>query len=183
MINEKIFDTLLYAATDKEINSNEFRVLFLISTRENLTHSFFKKIGILKHSNTISETFSKLQNNQYIEKEKQKSYYKKGVSSYQYFVNTNKSLLPFNNNSLLGFSNDYFQKINELFEYFYKNLPKKKAVSVISAKKSLGLILDCDGLSVNTIKDEIDLISQDLFLKQKITSPAQLRKYLKIKKG
>ena len=181
MITKETLNLLSYASQDKNLSSNDFRILFLTALNPELTHNFITECKFIKTSSTISKSFSNLLKLNYITRKNTNKIRVKNVSTYHNIINTNKAILPKNNNSLIIHTDTYFKNINELFDYFHSQLPSNKYINVTSHKKCFDLMLHKDNFSSSFIINQIDLIKSDVTLKNKIVSPALLRKYLKEK--
>jgi DNA-binding MarR family transcriptional regulator len=92
LINQSYENLLMLASRDKSLTSNEFRLLFFIMTYDNITSkSIQEKIGI-KDKSTISRAINNLIYHKYISRNIINKVIKKGLSSYEYLVNTEKQL-------------------------------------------------------------------------------------------
>lgn len=177
LISENFQQVLITASTDKELSSNQFRVLFYICTNiENVYIEEMKNKLNIRTNNSIAECLKVLIKNNYITREKNKRYIKKGVPFYSYKINTRKSLLPLNINYF--HSEQYFKSIDELFEYFFQKIPTTKKIDISVNRKQIELLIFKDDNSIETIKKVIDYVSISQH-KEVITRPILLRKNFK----
>lgn len=177
LISENFQQVLITASTDKELSSNQFRVLFYICTNiENIYIEEMKNKLNIRTNNSIAECLKVLIKNNYITREKNKRYIKKGVPFYSYKINTRKSLLPLNINDF--HSEQYFKSIDELFEYFFQKIPTTKKIDISVSRKQIELLIFKDDYSIETIKNVIDYVSITQH-KEVITRPILLRKNFK----
>ncbi len=177
LISENFQQVLITASTDKELSSNQFRVLFYICTNiENVYIEEMKNKLNIRTNNSIAECLKVLIKNNYITREKNKRYIKKGVPFYSYKINTRKSLLPLNINDF--HSEQYFKSIDELFEYFFQKIPTTKKIDISVNRKQIELLIFKDDNSIETIKKVIDYVSISQH-KEVITRPILLRKNFK----
>lgn len=178
-INNDYNTLITYAITDKNITALQFRVLTYIclNPHDVLVSQMMKNLNI-KTQNTATACVKSLINNQYITRQKSKRMIKKGVPFYDYSINTNKKLLPKNDNSLLIDSNLYLRTIDDVFKYFFEKIPCKNEVAIYANKKAIELMIFKDGYTVDKLKTIIDYISiNDEY--SFITRPTTLRKNIK----
>lgn len=177
LISANCQHVLLYASTDKELSSNQFRVLFYICTHlENVYIEEMKDKLNIKTNNSIADCIKVLIKNRYITRVRNKRLIKKGVPFYSYVINEQKPLLPININSF--FSDNYFNNIDELFAYFFKKIPTNKKIDISVSRKQLELLLYKDDYSLDIIKKVIDFVSKTKY-KREITRPILLRRTFK----
>lgn len=177
LISANFQNVLIYASTDKEITSSQFRVLFYICTNlENIYIEEMKTKLNIRTNNSIAKHIKVLIKNGYIKRVRNKKLIKKGVPYYVYEINTNKPLLPLNINQL-NFDN-YFNDIQEVFEYFFSKIPTNKKIDISVNRKAIELLIFKDDYSTKTIKQIIDYVSISEH-KSTITRPILLRKHFK----
>ncbi len=177
LISANYQQVLFYASTDKELTSNQFRVLFYICTHlEKVYIEEMKDKLNIRTNNSIANCIKILIKNNYIKRMRNKRLIKKNVPFYSYVINQEKPLLPLNINSF--FSDSYFKNIDELFNYFFKNIPTNKKIDISVSRKHLELLLYKDDFSIETIKKVIDFVSKTKY-KNEFTRPLLLRKNFK----
>lgn len=177
LISANYQQVLFYASTDKELTSNQFRVLFYICTHlENVYIEEMKDKLNIRTNNSIADCIKILIKNNYIKRMRNKRLIKKGVPFYSYVINQEKPILPLNINSF--FSDSYFKNIDELFNYFFKKIPTTKKIDISVSRKQLELLLYKDDFSIETIKKVIDFVSKTKY-KNEFTRPLLLRKNFK----
>lgn len=177
LINPKYHNVLIFASTDKDLTSNQFRTLFFISTNiDNIYVEDMKQKLNFKTSNLMSDTIKALIKNGYITRYRNRKVIKKGFPFYCYEINQNKALFSNNLNSLI-FDN-YNENIDYIFKYFFKKIPTKRKIDLAVNRKATELLIYKDDVSIEDIKTVIDYVSNTKY-KLTINRPLLLRKNFK----
>lgn len=164
------------ALKDKNINNYEFRILTYIYFNSDFMVSELKEDLRISSFNMVSKFLKNLVTLGYIIKESKKTKNIKNVSSYIYFIDTEKlSLQKIDNIS----KNSLFADTYELFYYFFEKIPTTQKVDKSKNLKSIDLLLNLDNYSINYVKELIDFSSQNEKLKDLYNRPLSFRKNIK----
>ena len=176
-LNSSDFVSILnLALKDKNINNYEFRILTYIYFNSDFMVSELKEDLRISSFTMVSKFLKNLVTQGYIIKESKKTKNIKNVSSYLYFIDTQKlSLQKIDNIS----KNSLFADTYELFYYFFEKIPTTQKVDKSKNLKSIDLLLNLDNYSINYVKELIDFSSQNEKLKDLYNRPLSFRKNIK----
>lgn len=175
-INPNYHKLLLTALTDKDLSSNQFRVLFYISTNNEILVTKMQNDLNFKTTNLMSNSIKALIKNGYVTRRKTKKKVKRNTPFYVYELNLEKAL-DFNFNKLNS-SEDYFKAIENIYNYFFKLIPTSFKVDRFKNIKSVELMLYKDEINPELIKKVIDFVSSTKY-RRVINRPFKLRKEFK----
>lgn len=171
-----IVSILNLALKDKNINNYEFRILTYICFNSDFMVSEIKEDLRISSFNMVSKFLKNLVSQGYIIKESKKTKNIKNVSSYIYFINTQKLSLQKNDNIA---KNSLFADTYELFYYFFEKIPTTQKVDKSKNLKSIDLLLNLDNYEINYVKELIDFSSKNEKLKNLYNRPLSFRKNIK----
>lgn len=174
--NDDFIKLLNIALKDEKINNYEFKMLLYIFNNSDFLITQLKKDLRISSFNMISKFLKNLVNENYIIKVSKHIKNSKNVSSYNYFINSEKLHLQNNNKNTLN--NTFYENLN-LYYYFFEKISTNKKVDKNLNLKQITLLLEFDNYPILYLKNLIDFVAENEELKYLYSRPLSFRKNIK----
>lgn len=169
--NEKLQNVLIRALFDVSLSAVEFRLFFYICTNKEIINSKMKKDLNIKTSNLMAKSLKTLLEKKYIFRKRTKNKILQNKSFYEYQINLSFEQIFLNDNFE---NNQFFQDIDEVYNYFFTKLPTTKKIDLPKSKKNIELLIYKDKKNIVDIKRAIDFVAVSHW-KKYISRPQHLR--------
>lgn len=176
LTNDEFLSILNLALKDTNINNYEFRILSYIHFNNDFMISDLKKDLKISSFNMVSKFIKNLIEQNYILKISRGLKNQKNISTYQYFVNTEKLQLQKNINNI---KNSPLSDIWDLYYYFFEKIPTSQKIDKFKNIKHIQLLIENDNYEISYIKKLIDFVSERQKFKDLCNRPISFRKNIK----